>query len=218
MQWSGLAISEVHIPSSIDFVRDTNDESYVSKAREASGQRRRLVAQIEAAKAQYGVASAQLYPSVVAGYQHVWAGPTPGVVPPTQFYMALQYQPGAGLSVLSNKEAAVRKQQAAEYELETLFRNLDSQVRSNLTEVDAYLLQIGPAQDLLSSASEVVESYLRQYQVGRRNWLEVLNAVREKSQAAYNLADIKFGQQQSIVKLLLLTGDVTINEFSVIHD
>jgi adhesin transport system outer membrane protein len=64
----------------------------------------------------------------------------------------------------------------------------------------------------------VVASYLRQYQVGRRNWVEVLNAQREMAQAAYGLIDLEVGLQQSQVRLMLLSGDISPQEFGFIHE
>ena len=71
---------------------------------------------------------------------------------------------------------------------------------------------------MLDGTSEVVASYLRQYQVGRRNWVEVLNAQREKAQAAYALIDLQVTLQQAQLRLMLLSGDITPQEFGLIHE
>jgi adhesin transport system outer membrane protein len=54
----------------------------------------------------------------------------------------------------------------------------------------------------------VVASYLRQYQVGRKTWLDVLNAQRESTQARYSLVDLDWGIQGVQLRLLLLAGVV----------
>ena len=64
----------------------------------------------------------------------------------------------------------------------------------------------------------MVASYLRQYQVGRRIWIEVLNAQREMTQAAYGLIDLQVSLQQSQAKLMLLSGDITPQEYGLIHE
>ena len=96
--------------------------------------------------------------------------------------------------------------------------NLSAQVLAAVTELDALDEQLAPASALLSSTTEVVESYLRQYQIGRKNWLDVLNAQREMTQALYNVADTEFGHQLAKLKLMLLTGDITVQQLSAIHD
>jgi adhesin transport system outer membrane protein len=60
--------------------------------------------------------------------------------------------------------------------------------------------------DLLIGAEEIVASYLRQFQVGRKNWLDVLNAQREKAQAEYSFSDLEYPLMLSNVRLLLLAG------------
>ena len=110
------------------------------------------------------------------------------------------------------------QQEAARQELENLDRTLEANVRSAVADIEAFRLQEGPAKLLLTNSAEVLDSYIRQYQVGRRNWLEVLNTQREKTQAAYNLADVEYGLQASQVKLMLLTGDLHGQQLSALHD
>jgi adhesin transport system outer membrane protein len=113
---------------------------------------------------------------------------------------------------------AASRKDAVQQELETLDLNLSAQVLAAVTELDALGAQLAPARALLSGTTEVVESYLRQYQIGRKNWLDVLNAQREMTQALYNVADTEFGHQLAQLKLMLLTGDITGQQLSAIHD
>ena len=115
-------------------------------------------------------------------------------------------------------QAAVSRKAATQQELETLDRQLTSQAASILTELDAQQAQVGPTQALLAGTAEIVESYLRQYQVGRKNWLDVLNAQREKTQALFSLADARFGLQLAQIRLMILTGDITSRPLNAVHD
>jgi adhesin transport system outer membrane protein len=115
-------------------------------------------------------------------------------------------------------QAAVSRKAATQQELETLDRQLVSQAASTLNELDALQAQIAPAQALEAGTAEIVDSYLRQYQVGRKNWLDVMNAQREKTQALYSLADTRFGLQLAQVRLMILTGDVTSRPLNNLHD
>ena len=215
---SGATVSAGIPPKKIAFSTQPRDEIYVQKANEFSAQRRRLLFQIESARQQIAVASAQAWPVLLAGYQHYWSRPLPLGYTDNKTYFSLQYQPGAGLSAISRKEAAVMQQEAARQELENLDRTLEANVRSAVADIEAFRLQEGPAKLLLTNSAEVLDSYIRQYQVGRRNWLEVLNTQREKTQAAYNLADVEYGLQASQVKLMLLTGDLHGQQLSALHD
>jgi outer membrane protein, adhesin transport system len=115
-------------------------------------------------------------------------------------------------------QAAASRKDAVQQELETLDRNLQSQTQSAISELDALQAQLKPAKALLDGTAEVVDSYLRQYQVGRKNWLDVLNAQREKTQALYNLADMQYGHQLAQVRLMILSGDISAQQLAALHD
>ena len=132
--------------------------------------------------------------------------------------MGLQFQTGAGLSALSGIQAAVSKKDAAQQELQAYERNLESAVKSLNSEIEVLQSMVDPAQEILVGTTELVDSYLRQYQIGRKNWLDVLNALREKAQALYGLADVKYNLLQSQTKLLILSGQLQANNTSVIHE
>ena len=218
VQWAGPLNGSPVEPRNIQYARTPSDAAVVQQVLEASAQRHKLQAQIESAQAQIDVAQAQGLPTVVAGYQHILAGPTYGVPDRGRAYVGVQFQPGAGLSAVSAVKSSLAKKDAAEQELQVLERNLESQTRTLCADIDALQAQMAPAKDLLEGTHELVDSYLRQYQIGRKNWLDVLNAQREKSQAQYNLADVRYALQQTKVKLLLLTGEVQAGQLSLIHE
>jgi adhesin transport system outer membrane protein len=132
--------------------------------------------------------------------------------------VGLQFQPGAGLSALSGVQSAVAKKEAAEMELEALDRSLEAQTKTLYNDIDALQAQLAPAQALQADTADLIDSYLRQYQIGRKNWLDVLNALREKTQAIYNLADVRFSLQQSQIKLMLIMGQIDGIKTSAIHE
>ena len=217
-QWTGLNVTRVNPPKQLEFRRNASDEALIQKTFDFSGQRNRLLHLADSAQYQLDVVKAQALPSVVAGYQHLWGGLVPSSYQHNSAYVSLQFQPGAGLSAISNRNAAAMKQDAAKQELLALERNLRNQVLSTLADIDSAESQLKPAQTLLAGTTEVVASYLRQYQVGRRIWIEVLNAQREMTQAAYGLIDLQVSLQQSQAKLMLLSGDITPQEYGLIHE
>jgi adhesin transport system outer membrane protein len=120
----------------------------------------------------------------------------------------MEFRPGPGLSVLSAAEAAVSRVATAEQAVLTHERQLLLQVRSAWAELLAQRQQLDPVRRIARASDEVVASYLRQYQVGRKTWLDVLNAQRESTQARYALADLDWGIQAVHMRLLLLSGGV----------
>jgi adhesin transport system outer membrane protein len=217
-QWAGPLQGELRSPNRIMFLRPSSVALMNEKVFANSGQRKRLLSQIESAEAQIKVSQTQIYPSLMAGYQHTWNGQVPAGTDRSKAYLSIQFQSGSGLSALSGVQAAVSRKAATQQELESLERQLISQAASTLNELDALQAQIGSAQALEASTAEIVDSYLRQYQVGRKNWLEVLNAQREKTQALFSLADTRFGLQLAQVRLMILTGDITSQPLNNLHD
>ena len=217
-QWTVPLTGPLKAPGAMNFERPATDWQVVERALAHSAQRKRLRSQVESAQAQVDLNKAQIFPSVVAGYQLTWGGVLPSGTTQSQAYIGLQFQPGAGLSAFSSIQAALSRKGAVEQELEAFDRNLSSQVVAALSEFDAMGAQLAPADALLEGTTEVVESYLRQYQVGRKNWLDVLNAQREKTQALYNYSDMQFGYQLSKARLMILTGDLSAQQLSAIQD
>jgi len=218
VQWTQPLTGELKAPVDITFNRSASESLMTERALAFSGQRQRLLSQIDSAEAQIGLSQAQIYPSLVAGVQHTWPSQLPSTLDRNQAYVSLQFQTGAGLSVRSGIQAAVSRKAATQQELEALLLNLTAQVSAAMTELNSLEAQLEPAKELLEGTTEVVESYLRQYQLGRKNWLDVLNAQREKTQALYNQADIQFGYQLSKVRLMILTGDISAQQLTALHD
>jgi adhesin transport system outer membrane protein len=54
----------------------------------------------------------------------------------------------------------------------------------------------------------VIESYLRQYAVGKKSWLDVLNAQREATQARNTLVDFEVQYLTSIYRLRVLMNEI----------
>ena len=217
-QWAGPIDGQPVAPGQVRYVRTPAPQDLVDRVLQASAQRTKLQAQIESAEAQIRVAQAQGLPTVVAGVQRIVSGPNPYNMDRNHSYVGVQYQPGAGLSALSGISAALARKEASERELQALDRSLENQAKSLYSDIDVLQAQLQPAQDLLAGTSDLVDSYLRQYQIGRKNWLDVLNALREKTQAHYNLADVRFTLQQSQVRMLLLSGDLSGQNTTVIHE
>ena len=112
---------------------------------------------------------------------------------------------------VARREAALEKTTAQD-------RLLMQEVRALVGDVDAYSLQLKALGRLLEDSDAVVASYLRQFQVGRRNWIEVLNAQREKTQAAFSLRDLEAAVNVSKVRLLLLVGKINAESLDGLNE
>ena len=97
-------------------------------------------------------------------------------------------------------------------------RQLAQQVRTALADMETLAQQQEPTQLLVSATEDVVASYLRQYQIGKKNWLDVLNAVRESTQATYSAVDVASTTQSLRLRLMLLTGQLSTQNLNLVHD
>ena len=194
-----------------------NSESLVEAARRYSPERQRREAQVEAARAQIQTAKAVLMPQLSVQQEVRMGGLAPGV-DRSRVFLALNMQTGAGLSSLSAIDVAIARQQAAQDALEQYKRQLEQDVLSVWNDVNVLSAQLKPSRDLLEASDEVVASYLRQFQVGRKTWIDVLNAQREKTNARYARADIEAPLLSAKLRLLLLVGAVRPDFMTAIYD
>jgi len=203
-QLVGRPVGELLPPAPINMDR-WSEGTLLDAAMRFSPERRRLVALVDAAEAQIGFVRSQSMPTVVAGYQFSLGTLSYGEER-DRAYLGLQVQTGGGLSSLANVRAAMSKKTAAVEAIEAHDRRLMQSVRSSWAESLALKEQVEPVRNLLVGSKEIVASYLRQFQVGRKSWLDVLNAQREKAQAEYSFSDLEYPLILSNVKLLLLAG------------
>ena len=194
-----------------------DEASLQQSALDHAPERKRLLAQVAAADAAMVTARSQLMPQVVLNYEHRLGTVRLGE-DRDRLYVGLELQTGSGLSGLSANQVAVARRQAAKDSIEVHDRQLTQSVSASWAEVQALTRQLAPARALLGGTDEVVASYLRQFQVGRKNWLDVLNAQREKTNAYYALADIEFPLQLAQVQLLMLAGAVHAKNTNAIHE
>jgi adhesin transport system outer membrane protein len=220
-QLVGKPVGAVVMPPPVRLREYASPEDAVRIALRFSPDRLRVLAQIGSAAAELDIVRAQAWPSLVAGYERNWAS-IPGLPNQSQTrgYVGVQFSPGAGggLAVVSAARAAEARRLAAVDSVVDVERQLTSAVSTAFSQIQAFTQQLTPSRRLLLGVGEVVESYMRQYQIGRKGWLDVLNAQREKIQARAALADVEASLEFSKLNLMLLTGDLNPSNLKNIHD
>jgi adhesin transport system outer membrane protein len=63
-------------------------------------------------------------------------------------------------------------------------------------------------QELSDSSIEVYESFVRLYPVGRKTWVEVLNARREATQARLSLTEAQWSGYAASLRIKINTGEI----------
>lgn len=177
----------------------------------------RFRTQQEVAQAQIDMAQAGLYPTVALGHRQNLGGQDNTALP-NRTYLSLQFSPGPGFSARSAAAAARSRLENSLQNTVVFERQLEQQVRTALADLDALAQQVEPARLLVTATEDVVASYLRQYQIGKKNWLDVLNALRESAQAHYSAVDVASSTQSLQLRLMLLTGPMNAQALGQIHD
>jgi adhesin transport system outer membrane protein len=70
-------------------------------------------------------------------------------------------------------------------------------------------LRMSAIQKAVEGSELVLASYKRQFEAGKKNWLDVLNAVRELAQNQYNQADTRGQLMGAMYRLQLRMGSFT---------
>ncbi|MGB1328241.1 MAG: TolC family protein [Porticoccaceae bacterium] len=152
-------------------------------------------------------ARSALYPQVSLGFRYDEThGVSDGL--DNQTFISVQFQPGVGLSVASSVTAAKQRKQSALDTLEAEKRDLSRQIKSAWNEYASVSIQLEPSKRLVEATSSVVDSYLRQYAVGKKSWLDVLNAQREATQARNTLVDFEVLYLTSLYRLKILLNEI----------
>jgi outer membrane protein, adhesin transport system len=168
------------------------DEMLV-KAAEYSPILQRLAYEQEAALADISVKRAAYHPLLALRFESSrnQALGTTEVIKNDRLLAVLVGQPGAGLAAVAGVDSAIARHDAARLTRESAQRDLNERVTLDWTEWVAAKQRLENANQSSIMSEEVFESYTRQYTIGRKSWLDVLNTVREATQAKFALEDVR---------------------------
>jgi adhesin transport system outer membrane protein len=168
----------------------------------------RIESEIKGFDANIKLAKSALYPQVSLGYEKRSIDPGSSGDDQEETFVSVQFQPGAGLAVASSISAAKQRKQSARDSLEAEKRELRRQIKTAWNEYASVSFQLEPSKMLVDATNSVIESYLRQYAVGKKSWLDVLNAQREATQARNTLVDFEVQYLTSIYRLRVLMNEI----------
>ncbi len=181
-----------------------SEESALQSAIAASPTLARIAAQERAAGADVDSQRASLWPTLGLRFQRNLGG-LAGVTD-NQLLLVLQAQPGAGLSAMSNIEAARSRQSALEHQREAAVRDVQERVGVDWNELRYARDRLENADLSRKTAARVFESFTQQFTTGRKTWIDVLNSVREFTQAEFAFADAEGQFAGAALRLRVITG------------
>ncbi|HEX5277001.1 MAG TPA: TolC family protein [Fluviicoccus sp.] len=121
--------------------------------------------------------------------------------PETQ--LTLQYQTDGGVKAYQGWQAGRQRVDAAQAAVESARRDISSAINMAHAQWRMSSVQMEQQAAAVEAADKVVESFLRQFEAGRKSWLEVLNAQREVHETRLQLVDQRRNLWQANAKLAL---------------
>lgn len=117
--------------------------------------------------------------------------------------LALQYQSDSGLRAYQEYRAGQERLNGAQAALEAGQREVLATIAVAQAERQAALAQIDYQQEAIRAADEVSASARRQFEAGRKTWIEVLNAQREAHETRMQLLQQRRSLWQANMRLAL---------------
>jgi outer membrane protein, adhesin transport system len=170
----------------------------IEAATTCSPTRRRLQAEALVARADRRLARANLLPRLSAQFSS-------NEVTGERVGLAFSASTNGGLSQFEAERAARLREQAAETRVGAVDLELQTALAADFAENRAARDRIATSRTAAESARAVTDSFQRQFVVGRRNWLDVLNAALEAVQAEIAVRDAEVSAMASAARIALRT-------------
>ncbi len=172
---------------------------------QTSPTRKRLSFRLDLANHAVELKKAERFPEVSLSYQKRFGDIGVGQ-PSDEFRLSLNFDTGSGLSKFASYKADLFERDSVQQEIRAYRMEYHRTLRDKWNAVDN-LERILPSLKTASDAAmAVLESYIRQFQAGRKSWLDVLNTQRERNQALVSYIQTKIDIQKLKVDLLLYAG------------
>ncbi len=127
-------------------------------------------------------------------------------------YVAVSFNPGAGLSSLSNMESAKYKVLQAQDEYRVTEQELKNTLLKDYSEYMATSSRLSSVEYTIKSSEEVLASYKRLFLAGKRQWLDLVNSSREVTQNYVAWATLRATLIIASYRLALSEGKISFDE------
>lgn len=122
----------------------------------------------------------------------------------------LQYTPDAGLASLSYIKEAQSKLQGLREQLRTAELDILLRFKTSYSDYLSAQLQIEELKPQLKSLDNSANSFVRQFESGRKTWIDVLNAYKELLDGHQNLSKAYLLREQSAIRIMSGTDELYI--------
>lgn len=201
---TGFPVPDLLVPDVTPADPASLDE-LVAEAKTYSPVLSRLRAEAEAAGYDAEVANAVIWPQVSLRAVRSWQS---GVADSSenQFMGVIEYQPGAGMGSVDRARAAGSQRDAALAQIDKAARDLEEQIGTAFADRAGFAARVKALQSAAGANAEVIDSFIRQYNIGKRTWLDVLNAQREWTDSILQAEETRFNALTAAYRLSVLSG------------
>ncbi|BAS68019.1 TolC family protein [Bathymodiolus septemdierum thioautotrophic gill symbiont] len=149
-----------------------------------------LHAKIKSLRATHKASKASLQPLVNLKLERQWGNfNNKNAKAENRVYIDLVSRFGAGLSSFSKIKQAKFEQQSSEFEIKSIRDSLKQKFEGEWLSVKSLIKQKAILSDALIASKKIQKSWYRQFLAGRKQWQDVMNAIREVAQLESQLAD-----------------------------
>lgn len=165
-----------------------------------------LEAQKRSAKAKEYLAEGEMYPDIHLKFEDR-KGDTNFFNPETQrIFVEFSFDTGAGLSKKASLNAARERVFASEQRILGERQRLEGEVAALYQNHQAAVARAPVLDSLVAATDAVVSSYIRQYTVGRKSWLDVMNAQREWAASKHQRVENLISMNLHMIHLEMRSG------------
>ncbi|ROV58063.1 agglutination protein [Vibrio ponticus] len=166
---------------------------------------------VESARYQYKQSKGNYYPTISIEASQSWrddAGGDEGRSDETLAMLRLRYNLYNGGSDQDLSERAAYQLNKAKDLRDNTYRQVEESLRLSWSALDLTLQQKNFLADHVDSASETVIAYEKQYRIGKRTLLDLLNTENELFQARKDYLDAHYAEQYAKYRVMNATGNL----------
>ena len=114
-----------------------------------------------------------------------------------------------------HEEITAAKEVAAKDKIAMLQLDLTEQINNDWLEYSTLDSEVESLQFSYNASIDVIDSYIRQFRISKKSWLDVMNAQREKTQNFYQLTEAQMEKMKVTFRIMLNTGMLTASTLDV---
>jgi len=125
----------------------------------------------------------------------------------SRIFLGMTSKFGPGFSSLTQISSAKYQDEASEFDVLAQQKLIREQVLNDLTVLQSIEQRVQSIEGALQASAAVFESFERQFNSGRKTWLDLMTVVRDVVQNEIQLAEIRGSELQSSWRLQIVTSD-----------